>query len=95
MTLKTIIGIVLWLVAALTSVAVGNDLVTAIWTGAFPRPNGFIGALANAVIPFVFLVPAYLLTRSDLQRRDARIAVGAGAAAPLLFWIFASYIVRH
>lgn len=53
---KVIIGIVLWLVAALTSVAVGNDFVTMIRTGHFVGPNGFLGALADGVIPLVFLV---------------------------------------
>jgi len=57
-TVKPIIGVVLWLVAGLTSVAVGNDFVTAIRTGGFVGPNGFVGALADGVIPLVFLVPA-------------------------------------
>jgi hypothetical protein len=91
---KTIIGIVLWVVAGLTSVAVGNDLVTAIRIGAFVGPNGFVGTLTDGVIPIVFLVPAYFLTRSHLRRRNAHIALGIGAAVTVLAWIYASYLLH-
>jgi len=93
-TFKTVTGIVLWLVAGLTSVAVVNDVVTAIRTGGFVGPNGFAGALADGVIPLVFLVPAYFLTRSHLQRRNPRIALGIGAAVALLLGIYASHLLR-
>ena len=92
---KAIIGIALWLVAGLTSVAIGNDFVTAIRMGVFVGPNGFVGALAGGVIPLVFLVPAYFLTRSHLQRRNPRIALGIGTVVTVLFWIFTSYLLHH
>lgn len=93
-TVKTTIGIVLWLVAGLTSIPVVTDFVTAIRIGAFPGPYGFLGALADGVIPLVFLVPAYFLTRSHLQRRNPRIALGIGAAVVLLLGIYASYLLH-
>jgi hypothetical protein len=93
-TVKIVFGTALWLVGGLTSVAVVNDFVTAIRTGGFPGPYGFLGALADGVLPLVFMVAAYFLTRSQLRRRNPRIVLGTGIAVALLFGIYASYLLR-
>jgi hypothetical protein len=93
-TVKTILGTALWLIGGMMSIPLVYDFVIAIRTGSFQGPNGFVGVLLDGVLPLVFIVAAYFLTRSHLRRRNPRIVLGTGIAVALLFGIYTSYLLK-
>jgi hypothetical protein len=96
---RAVIGIILWVLAGLCLIVLVRDvsIVSRVDPttdlGALIRGYRTGSAVTEAVALLVFLIPAYLLTRSPLTRTGPRIALGVGVVAAILLGINASYVL--
>ena len=92
-------GIILWVLAALSFVVLVRDISMVARLSGAPSSNLIVlirsyrqgAALFEGVAALVFLVPAYLLTRTHLQRTKPRIALMVGVVVAIALGINASY----
>ena len=96
---RAVIGIILWVLAGLCLIVLVRDvsIVSRVDPttnlGALIRGYRTGSAVTEGVALLVFLIPAYLLTRSHLTRTGPRIALGVGVVATVLLGINASYVL--
>jgi len=94
---RIVLGIILWVLAALTLVVLVRDLSIASRVGTDTDLGRLIRgyrlgtALFEGVFMLVFLIPAYLLTRAHLERSKPRIALAVGAVIAIALGFNASY----
>jgi len=95
---RAVIGIVLWVLAALSLVVLVRDLSMVARLGGnnsdlinLIRGYRLGSALMEGIAVLVFGIPAYLVTRPHLLRTKPRVALGIGVVVAVALGINASY----